>query len=109
MVPEPWNVTHDLKVAGMVCAECAEIIAEGLGALNGVLKVVTHWHRNTVTVTYDLQRVRIHALEKLLTEIGFPPDPGFIQRKKRDWIRFVDQNTLDAMKHRGACCNRPPR
>lgn len=109
MAHEPYAVTHELKIAGMVCAECAEIIADGLIALQGVLKVTTNWHRSRITVTYDLNRVVLNDLEKILTEIGFPPDPGFFQTKKRTWIRFVDQNTRDALKHRGVCCNRPPR
>ncbi|MBF0341958.1 MAG: heavy-metal-associated domain-containing protein [Magnetococcales bacterium] len=109
MPPEPCEVTHNLQLSGMVCAECAEIIAEGLAGLDGVGRVTTDWIRSRVTVTYDPRRVRIDALEKLLTEIGFPPAPGFFQRRKRDWIRFVDQNTVDGFAHRGACCNRPPR
>ncbi|MBF0214705.1 MAG: heavy-metal-associated domain-containing protein [Magnetococcales bacterium] len=109
MARESCEVTHAWKVAGMVCAECAEIITEGLNALDGVQTVVIHWHRNRVIVTYDLRRVRIDALEKVLTEIGFPPDPGFFQRRRREWFRFVDQNILDACQHRGACCNKAPR
>ncbi|MBF0164417.1 MAG: heavy-metal-associated domain-containing protein [Magnetococcales bacterium] len=93
----------------MVCAACAEIITEGLTALQGVLRVDADWHRSRVTVTYDLKQVRLEALEKLLTEIGFPPDPGLPHRLRRDWWRFVDQNTLDHCQHRSACCSKPPR
>ncbi|MEO5347230.1 MAG: heavy-metal-associated domain-containing protein [Magnetococcus sp. YQC-9] len=102
------EVTHTLRISGMVCAACAEIITEGLTALDGVRIVRAYWQRSRVTITYDLLRVRLEALEKLLTEIGFPPDPGLIQRLRRDWWRFADQNTLDHCKHRGACCSRSP-
>lgn len=103
------EVTHALKIAGMVCAACAEIITEGLTALQGVRRVDADWRRSRVSVTYDLTQVRLEALEKLLTEIGFPPDPGLPHRLRRDWWRFADQNTLDHCTHRSACCSKPPR
>ncbi|MBF0417771.1 MAG: heavy-metal-associated domain-containing protein [Magnetococcales bacterium] len=102
-------MTHVLRIAGMVCSACAEIITEGLIAMKGVVRVDADWQRSRITVTYDLKQVRLEALEKVLTEIGFPPDPGLIHRLWRAWWRFVDQNTLDHCEHRGACCSRSPR
>lgn len=103
------EVTHRLRLRQMVCTECAEIITEGLTALNGVILVNADWRTSSVTIRYDLHRVRLEMLEKLLTEIGFPPDPGRLHRWQRTWIRFRDQNTLDHHKHQGVCCSRPPR
>ena len=37
-----------------------------------------------VVVTYGLHQTRIQEVEELLTEIDYPPDDGFMSRKKRD-------------------------
>lgn len=103
------DVTHHLKVTRMVCLECEEIIVEGLAALDGVISVVANWQKNIVRVTYDIHKVQMGSVEKLLTEIGFPPDLGFFQRKKRDWMRFTDQNRMDSLNHQGACCSKAPK
>lgn len=103
-----YFVTQTVKVTGMVCHECATIVTEALLALDGVEKVQSHWQKNRLTMTYDLNRVTIQKVEKLLADIGYPADPGFFQRKKRDWIRFAEQNALDIVKHVQPCCSKPP-
>lgn len=102
------QVTRTLKVTEMVCPECDAIIAEALSALGGVSRVEADWNRNRVTVAYDLHRVRLQEVEKLLAEIGYPPDPGLFQRKKREWLHFTEQNEADNLKHVGHCCSKPP-
>jgi copper chaperone CopZ len=102
------QVTRTLKVTEMVCTECDNIIAEALSALNGVTHVQSDWRNNTVTVTYDLFRVKVQDVEKMFYEIGYPPDSGFFQRKKRDWLHFTEKNELDNLKYVGHCCSKPP-
>ncbi|MBF0590079.1 MAG: heavy-metal-associated domain-containing protein [Magnetococcales bacterium] len=105
---QPHPVTHTLKVMEMVCPECDEIIEDAVSILDGVSEVNGDWRNNSVTVTYDLQQVRIQEVEKLLTEIGYPLDGGFLQRKKRDWIHFTEQNEIDNLNHVAHCCSKPP-
>ena len=105
---QPHPVTHRLKVEEMVCVECEEIIADGLTALNGVINVDSEWRKGAVIVTYDLHNTRIQDVEKLLSDIGYPPDRGFLSRKKRDWIHFTEKNEVDNLKHVGHCCSKPP-
>ncbi len=101
-------VTHSLKVMEMVCPDCEGIIADGLTALEGTSKVESNWRKGVVTITYDLHKTRIQDVEKLLSDIGYPPDTGFLSRKKRDWIHFTEQNEVDNLKHVGHCCSKPP-
>ncbi len=101
-------VTRTLKVTEMVCPECNAIIADALKALDGVQAVNPDWRKNVVAVTYDLHKVRVQEVEKLLAEIGYPPDPDFLHRKKRDWLHFTEQNEADNLKHVGHCCSKPP-
>ncbi len=101
-------VTRTLKTTGMACDGCEEIITEGLEALTGTGSVTADWRKNRVTVTYDLTRVRFQEVEKLLADIGYPPDDGFIQRKKRQWLHFTEQNQVDHLKHVPHCCSKPP-
>lgn len=102
------NVTRTLQVEEMVCVECDEIITEALSMLGGVVKVESKWQKGLVTITYDLQKTRIQEVERLLTEIGYPPQNGYFARKKRDWIHFTEKNELDNLKHVGHCCSKPP-
>ena len=106
--PTSHPVTRTLKVTEMVCVECEKIIAEALPALGGVSHVQSDWQSGEVTVTYDLYRLRIQEVEKLLSEIGYPPDAVFFQRKKRDWLHFTEKNEYDSLKHVGHCCSKPP-
>ncbi|OSM04133.1 hypothetical protein MAIT1_03593 [Magnetofaba australis IT-1] len=92
----------------MVCPECENIIAEGLSALDGVSTVKAQWEKGLVEISYDLNQTRFEEVEALLSEIGYPPDDGFIARKKRDWTRFTEQNEVDNLKHVGHCCSKPP-
>ncbi|MBF0369115.1 MAG: heavy-metal-associated domain-containing protein [Magnetococcales bacterium] len=101
-------VTRSLTVTEMVCPECEEIITEGLGALSGVQEVKACFGDNQVTVTYDLFETHFGEVEHFLTEISYPPADGFIQRKKRDWIRYTEKNELDNLNHKAPCCSKPP-
>ena len=105
---EPHPVTRTLKVTEMVCRECGEIITDAILAMTGIQDVQPDWRKNKVTLTYDLRTVRIQEVEKLLTEIGYPPDPGFFHRKKRDWIHFTEKNEVDNLRHVAHCCSKPP-
>ncbi len=106
---DAYRVTHQFKLTQTVCLECEEIIQDGLLAIDGVVCVNVDWHAGLLTVTYDIHKVRMDALEIILTEIGFPPDRGFFQRQKRAWMRYTDQNLFDSLKHQAACCSKPPK
>ena len=105
---EHHPVSHSLKVEEMVCPECEEIIADALSELQGVGKVDSEWKKGEVTVTYDLHKTRIQDVEKLLSDIGYPPASGFFARKKRDWVHFTEKNEVDNLKHQAHCCSKPP-
>ncbi|MBF0384137.1 MAG: cation transporter [Magnetococcales bacterium] len=101
-------VTRILKVSEMVCVECEKIIGEALTMLDGVSKVSSNWKKGLVMASYDLQKTRIQEVEKLLSDIGYPPSNGFIARKKLDWLHFIEKNEVDNLKHVGHCCSKPP-
>ncbi|MBF0445097.1 MAG: cation transporter [Magnetococcales bacterium] len=105
---EAYLVTRTLKVEEMVCVECEEIIAEALTMLSGVTAVDSNWEKGQVTASYDLHKTHIQELEKLLSDIGYPPSKGFLARKMRDWIHYTEKNEVDNLKHVGHCCSKPP-
>lgn len=92
---EPHLVTRTLTVTEMICSECGDAIEDGLAALDGVVNVVTDWRYDSITLTYDLTRVRLQEVENLLTELGFPPDPTLFGQLRREWLHFIEQNELD--------------
>lgn len=101
-------VTRTLKITEMVCSGCDEIITDAVATLAGVQAVKPNWRKSLLSVTYDLQKVRIQEVEKILTEIGYPPDSGFFHRTKRGWLHFTERNERDNLKHVGHCCSKPP-
>lgn len=95
---EPHLVTRSLKVTEMICPECDDIIMDALSVLDGVENVSTDWRLNSVTLTYDLHRIHLEEVESVLTEIGFPPDPHFFERHKREWFHFTEQNERENLE-----------
>nr|CRH06114.1 conserved protein of unknown function, containing HMA, heavy metal-associated domain [Candidatus Magnetococcus massalia] len=101
-------VTRTLKIQEMVCPNCEAIVEDGVRALDGVKDVAAQWEKGQVRVIYDLLQLRLQAVEKLLQEIGYPPNEGYWQRKKRAWFHFTEKNERDNLTHVPHCCSKPP-
>lgn len=101
-------VTRTLKVTGLDAA-AEEVVVAGMSALPGMLSVAVERPEGRLTVIYDLYRLRLAAVEAGLEELGHPPDSSFLQRKKRDWMRYTEQNEYDNLKHEAHCCSQSPK
>ncbi|MBF0357051.1 MAG: heavy-metal-associated domain-containing protein [Magnetococcales bacterium] len=103
------QATAKVKVTGMFCSQCGDAIVESISAIEGVTLVRTDWQKNRVTLTYDLKHINFLEIERLLTDIGHPPDDSFLSRLSRGWVLFKEKNQIDNLKHVGACCSKPPK
>ncbi len=60
-----------LHITGMTCASCVQNIEQGLGKLDGVLKVSVNLTTEKGTVEYDPGRITVQDIIKAVTDIGY--------------------------------------
>jgi len=102
MNAEPLIVTRTIAVNGD-----AAHAAQALAAVPGVRSAEAGGR--SVTVAYDLHRLRLAAVEQALAAAGTPPRRGFAGAWRRAMARFTEDNLLanaDAEPH---CCCKPPK
>ena len=55
---------------------------------------------------YDLQNCREEDIERCMLEIGFELEDSMMERLKRGWIHFTEENEQAELKHKApACCD----
>ncbi|MEH6579151.1 MAG: hypothetical protein V7731_18985 [Amphritea sp.] len=82
-------------------------LEEVLLACEGVLQVSVR--EQLLDIRYDCQIILWQDIEHLLQQHQVAPAAGLLNRLKRCWFRFSDQNIRDSANHQAACCNKPPR
>ena len=77
-----------------------------IGKVNGVAKVEIDPGKKDVFVEYDLVKCCEEAVEHYMAKMGFTLDSGFMQRLKRGWIHYTEENERDALQSKGhPCCD----
>lgn len=56
-------------------------------------------------VEYDLRKCREEIIEKWLLQEGFMLDNSIVERFKRGFIKFTEENEMDNLKIRTSCCS----
>jgi hypothetical protein len=51
-----------------------------------------------IFVEYDLEMCREEAIEHWLVQIGFVLEDSLMERIKRGWIHYTEENELDALE-----------
>lgn len=64
-------VTKTLKVDGLTCTGCETKIEEKLKKMKGIQKVKASYAHETVSITYDSQKVQMKDIVKALDELGY--------------------------------------
>ena len=72
-------------------------IETGLCKLNGVFDVDVAAKGARVTVTYDLQRIRLNAIEEALASLGYPLDDSLPAQALRGLQHYFEDNEADAL------------
>jgi Cu+-exporting ATPase len=62
-----------IPIEGMTCASCTARIEKAVGKLDGVQKVSVNLATEKAAVRYDPARVRLSAIKKSITDIGYTP------------------------------------
>ncbi len=63
--------TASFKVEGMHCDGCADKVKGGLAAKDGIVSVKVDVAAKEVTVTYDVAKLDVAKIAKLIGELGY--------------------------------------
>ena len=85
---------HEVKVAGMICRQCEDIICCGMNNVRGVVSCRASYWRETVALDYDSEWISPSELENHLSQIGYPA------RAKRQLL-LMDANPPSASRTAG--------
>src|SRR3972149_11696349 len=78
----------------------------GLRRLKGIRQVTINVEKGDIFVEYDLLECREEAIERCLVETGFVLDDSLMEKIKRGWIHFTEENEQSELKHGSApCCD----
>ena len=78
----------------------------GLLQLGGIITASIDTEKEELVVSYDLLECKIEDIEKWMTETGFVLDDNFMQRLKRGWTHFKEENEQANLKTESApCCD----
>lgn len=66
--------------------------------MNGVLGARVDAEAGDAFIEYDLSKCREEAIEHWMEKNGFVLDDAFFERVKRGWIRFTEENEVEAMQ-----------
>jgi copper chaperone len=64
-------ITKILKVEGMTCQHCVQIVSESVGKVVGVQKVEVNLDQKEVTVEFDEALSQIEEISTQIVEAGF--------------------------------------
>jgi len=75
---------------------------------NGVSEVRLDEQCKVISVEYDLLKVTFEEIEKWLVDSNIIFSKGFLDRWKRGWSKFTEQNELDNLLAKPtSCCDDP--
>ncbi|MFQ5466292.1 MAG: hypothetical protein ACE5EI_10225 [Thermodesulfobacteriota bacterium] len=80
---------------------------EEIGKVKGVRKVTIDAENRDVFVEYDLVNCCEEAIEHWMVSKGFVLDDSLMERLKRGWAHYTEENERDAILSKGghSCCD----
>ncbi|HEY7866475.1 MAG TPA: cation transporter [Psychromonas sp.] len=106
-VTEVNLVIRKLQLKGLTEFNRAKIISE-IDQAFGVDRVTLDINDGLLHIAYDVTHINLDAIKLLLAKHGAAFSEGWWNHLKEGYYKFVDQNMLDNIKHKPACCSRPP-
>lgn len=90
------------ECAALPSNEQEEVIKE----IKGVKKVKIDKEKGDVFVEYDLSKCMEADIEEAMINAGFVLDSGFMQKLKRGYIHYTEENDRENLHHKpGSCCD----
>lgn len=82
-------------------------VAEWITSLQkckGISNIRIDVEKSDLFAEYDLQNCREEDIERCMVEIGFVLEDRLMERLKRGWIHFTEENEQAEFKHKTADC-----
>ena len=74
----------------------------------GVTEVTYDKEKCVLNISYNLNMITFAQIENILANAGYTWPDSFLQRTKRSWIHFSEENELENAKAPSApCCSHP--
>ncbi|MGL4382821.1 MAG: copper ion binding protein, partial [Bacilli bacterium] len=64
-------VKENYQVIGMTCSACAAAIEKGVSAMPGVESAMVNFATNTITVSYDDNKVKYQDMKKVVKDLSY--------------------------------------
>jgi len=107
-VSDAFVVYRSLRIQGVHHQNDAQILQQCLAKQKGVKNVDVDVKRARLKITYDASQVGFGAIERALTDTGYPPEINWWSGLKSGWYRYLDENAqANAKSKGGACCSNP--
>lgn len=104
MTHDPLTVTRTIRLARPDNGNAELALATTLGVLG-----VTATEGRRLKVTYDLRRLRLEDVLRVMTGCGTSPSSSPLTRLRLWLAGFEEDNLLDQAKLVHHCCSVPPR
>ncbi len=73
--------------------------------IHGLISVCIDGGKKNVSVEYDLRLCSEEAIEHWMVKTGFVLDDSLMERMKRGWIHYTEENTRDNLGSKPhSCC-----
>ncbi len=96
---------HHIKFKAIPVGTRAEL-EDMLAKIKGVQKAVVDIDKGDAFVEYDLDECTEEDIEDFMVDGGFMLDDSIMQRVKRGWIHYTEENEKDNLHHRPkSCCD----
>ena len=78
---------------------------EEIKKVHGITNVQVHAQEKEVSVEYDIHDCCEEAIEHWMVKTGFVLDDSLMQRLKRGWIHYTEENEQDALSNKPHSCH----
>ncbi|MCC7202077.1 MAG: hypothetical protein IT393_05345 [Nitrospirae bacterium] len=75
-----------------------------LRTCKGITNISIDTEKNDLFAEYDLKICKEEDVERCMLDIGFVLEDSVMERIKRGWIHFTEENEQSEFKHKGASC-----
>ncbi len=94
-----------LKANTMVCLGCEDNLLKMLSESRGVRKAAIE-RNNKVKINYNLLEINYKEIEKKLNEAGYHASENVLDKLKRGWINFTEENEYkNITNNTNHCCS----
>ncbi len=99
-------VSRRIRVQGL--DSCSRDVGAWLRSVDGVVEAGVSPETGRVVVSYDLRRITLPQVADRLQAIGLRPSNRVLERLRRGWASFTEDNIRSNLAHQGHCCSKPP-